>query len=72
VGKLSPKVRAVNETEGVLYEELRRLARAARRVCPDEAHLFSVSAHVRTRLRSRDHGASNTGATPPVAAGAKG
>lgn len=53
VGKLSPEVRATNEKQGILYEELRRLGRAARRVCPEESHLFTVSTHARARMPSR-------------------
>jgi hypothetical protein len=53
IGKLSPEVRALDKAEGVLYEELRRLARAARRVAPSEAALFAVLPHVITTMPGR-------------------
>ena len=61
VGKVSPAVRDHNEKEGVFYEELKRLSRAARDVIPEEAHLFAPSNHARTRMRSRDRGAKPNG-----------
>jgi hypothetical protein len=65
VGKLSSAVRDHNATEGVFYEELKRLSRAARDIIPEEAHLFSLK-HARTRTSSRDKTKKTNGtvATP--------
>ena len=52
-GKLSPAIRERNAHEGVFYEELKRLSRAARDVVPEEAHLFAPTSHARTRAPSR-------------------
>jgi len=51
--KLSPELRAQNAREGILYEELRRVALVARRVVPAEASLFSVKRHVHAHMQSR-------------------
>jgi hypothetical protein len=53
VGVLSPEVRALNQSKGLLYEELRRLARPARRVAPADAASFAVRAHVVAPTRGR-------------------
>jgi len=66
VGKVSPAVRDHNEKEGVFYEELKRLSRAARDVIPEEAHLFAPSSHARARMRSRDHVLKTNGGASKV------
>ncbi len=53
-GKISPAVRGRNAEQGTFYEELKRVARAARVVAPEEAELFAPSHHVHVRSRSRD------------------
>ncbi|HEY1958644.1 MAG TPA: hypothetical protein VGH28_23665 [Polyangiaceae bacterium] len=69
-GKVSPAVRDRNADEGVFYEELKRLARAARGVVPAEAHLFAPSQQLGTRLPSRAKKSKADGAssTPSAAA----
>lgn len=52
--EVSPELRALNVEKGILYEELGRLARAARLVAPKEAALYAPSAHLRARMKSRD------------------
>jgi len=64
LGKLSVPIRALQEKKGVLYEELRRLARAARAVVPAEAGLFAVSGHVRATRHRKKTGTAQTPATP--------
>ena len=54
-GAISPAVRETSRLEGILYEELRRLARIARRVCPTERALFVVTKHVRVKHPSLTH-----------------
>ena len=68
-GKLSPAIRDRNAEEGVFYEELKRLSRAARDVIPEEAHLFAPSSHARTRSPSRikKSKADGAGSHTPVA-----
>ena len=45
---LSPELREVCLLKGVLYEELKALARVAREVAPAEASLFAPSMHLRS------------------------
>ena len=71
LGKLTPEVRALNAAKGILYEELRRVATAARAVVPAEAHLFAVSAHVRSQhVRKRPVVPSKPVTSPAKADGA--
>jgi hypothetical protein len=46
-GKLSPELRDAQLHKGILYTELKRLGRAARAVCPADAHLFAGVGHIR-------------------------
>jgi hypothetical protein len=64
LGVLSPEVRALNQTKGLLYEELRRLARAARRVAPADAASFALRSHVVTPTPGRRRKTVTTPSTP--------
>lgn len=48
LAKLSPEVRALNAQKGLLYEELKRVSRAARNVAKGAASKFAVSTHLRS------------------------
>lgn len=52
-GEISPELRALSAMKGIVYEELQRLARAARFVVPKEASLYAPSMHLRTPTKSR-------------------
>ncbi|MFI5302851.1 MAG: hypothetical protein ACHREM_32580, partial [Polyangiales bacterium] len=62
VGAVAHEARPARRLGGIYYEELRRLARAARTVSPDEAASFAPSMHLQTRHASRRGGAN---APPP-------
>jgi hypothetical protein len=67
LAKLRPEIRTLNLLKGLLYEELKRLATAARNVLsPAGAHAFAVTTHVRSHRRHRTQGGQ--AAPPPVAA----
>lgn len=68
-GKIAGGVRAVNEKEGILYEELKRLSRGARLVAPELSALFSLAKHVRRRLPTRDSKSTDGAGAAPGAAG---
>jgi hypothetical protein len=62
IAKLSPEQKTLHAAKGILYEELKRLARAARSVTPADAHAFAPSMHV----RSHRHRADKAPPTPPA------
>jgi hypothetical protein len=63
IGKLSPAAAKMHATKGVLYKELKSVARVARTVTPSNAHLFSLVTHMRVHHRSRKRAHETNGAT---------
>lgn len=69
LGALSPDERMLNAQKGVIYEELKRLSRAARYVCPSEASLFALRTHLQAHhsRHTVPQAPGNTGTSAPAA-----
>ena len=65
VGSLSPKLRAAQKEKGILVDELKRAARAARVASPTDASLFSLS-HLRAQAKPSKGAAKPTSPASPA------